>query len=563
MRTLLIGFIAIALVGAIVLQGCKQQIMRVNINVVDKSDNPVVEADIEIYCILDERVTKGYFFTTDKKGNVSVDEIISANRYVVNVSKKGFAPVSKVFNNRLVNYNFTLVPATTAIESAVGRISLTDDYLNCQPGIDTSQLYSDRIRKVTFVFDSKGRLMDFSRPDEFNLAYSLLGRTRCSSGVNIIIEPNSLVTSENTLITDSVEVNISTVNLYSPDGMPGDNAVRIGDDFGYMVSYGAASVNVYYKDKKVNLGKGKFAQLTIPIDSSVIARVNKIQDSIPFLVYDNKLGVWKADGFAKLTDKKNAYTKLVNHFSDFNLDYAYSGGTCLQIDAGQLGAGEDFNLKLVVPGHGEPSFSITNGSSCTATNCNCRYVFLRLPPNTPIGVVASYPSGDIFENFVIYTGGAGYDELSMPDCDNYDQCVPTEDGSTGMPISPFSDFSCGLGEPCIVAKESGVGITEVNLSWFYEFDGVTSPHGFALYMSIDGGTSYLNIGDTHPSVLDNSNWRWTNGKGGSAMISVSGTTKFKVVAILDDSCVVDADCTGDAGCSTIAYLKCSREITIN
>lgn len=525
------------------------------------------EVRIEINCITGQSLISKYTLYSDATGSFKLDRdtLCAAGKYVVNVYKDGYAPVSKVFNNGIPVYKYRLTRATVVTVPVSSPISVQDEESNCQPGLDSAKLYSDAAKRYTFVFDTNGNMIDFLRPHELDAGYANLSKPRCASGTRVFIPSNALVRGGNTPVSGNIKVAVSTVNLAAPDGMPGDNTVRINEqEIGYMMSYGAAFVKAYAEDgEELQLKKGSFAEISIPIDSGVLWAKRDVLDSIPYLTYDMQMGVWTPDGFAKLDRREGVYKKKVSHFSFQNLDIFKTGGSCLQLDASALGIGSNIDVRLVVPGYGEPSVSFTNSGvgGCDPTSCNCRHCILRLPPDTPIGVVVTDGTSTIYENFVMFTNASGYGNNSIG-CPDFDQCVPL--GGTGAPINPFSTYTCPPGLPCLAARESGTGLTQVTITWFYEFADM-SMNKFALYkadFNSGSGTynAYQNVTSGSISVVSGSWMDWVNGKGGQAVFNVTGQTKFRVVAIETDdgSCTPDPLCPGTGECA-----PCSDELEIN
>src|SRR5690349_19098836 len=246
-----------------------------------------------------------------------------AERYILDVSNLKYGSVSKVYSDTASNIVITLSRATVVTVDPNTDIVVEDVNPDVSTPAGTSATATTPLDTIPFVYDARGRLVGFSMPDALKATVQGVSQfQQPQRGARISIPARSLV-MEGTqrYAEDSIEVSVNTIYLYSPDGMPGDNTVDLGGGKrGYMVSYGATNIEASVDGKPLQLGEGKTATLTIPIDTLSILSKADIPDEIPFLTYNKTTGLWEQSGTARLNSERTAYTKTVNHFSTFNLD---------------------------------------------------------------------------------------------------------------------------------------------------------------------------------------------------------------------------------------------------
>lgn len=230
----------------------------------------------------------------------------------------------------------------------------------------------------------------------------LPGDRQCGPGLRIFIPANSLVDSNGTPPPGNVDVAVSTFNILSPDGLPGDYTAA--DNAGLtrvMESFGAGSVSVTAGGESYNLEPGAVATLTIPIDPIHFDPVytRPIPATIPNLVYSETVGIWEEIGQWTLVG--NEYVTTVGHFSEFNTDLLKEDQACVRIHSPELPA--QYRLEVTIP---QGPGAVPKVISGNVDNSVEWHVVYNLPTNTEIVLVAIRQDEDIpIGTFVVNTGG--------------------------------------------------------------------------------------------------------------------------------------------------------------
>ena len=146
----------------------------------------------------------------------------------------------------------------------------------------------------------------------------------CGPGVTAEIPLNALVDANGSPWQNppggKINIAISTVDLSSPDQMPGDYTVSLADgSSGFMQSYGAATVDIWKGTTELFLAQGQQAKIIIPVDPSHLATGAPIPQKIPLLSYNDGTkpgipGVWIQDGWAQFDPGRKAYIGIVSIF---------------------------------------------------------------------------------------------------------------------------------------------------------------------------------------------------------------------------------------------------------
>ena len=249
--------------------------------------------------------------TTDAAGRFTL-LVKELPRYVVNIGKSGYMPVSDIYGTGVVGGIWTLTRASTTSENPKAKIDVTNKRV---PG------------------DCPGALHDSKR------------KHACGPGMRVIIPANSLVDQHGNPPAGNVNIELATVDLRAPDQMPGDySAVNRSGKTTRMDSWGAGYVRISDATGTFNLKAGATATAIIPIAPEQLASGGPLPDPIPILFYDDQLGVWTTQGSARRSGK--TYVARVPHFSYINVDQTLPPGTagCVRIDA--VGMPPEFDLEV-------------------------------------------------------------------------------------------------------------------------------------------------------------------------------------------------------------------------
>jgi hypothetical protein len=273
---------------------------------------------------------------TDKQGKFTI-ESKKSNRYIVNIRERGFGLVSKIFSGPVREYNYKLRPAFVK-KIDPRRANIIRDELSattCTGNTSFQNLAFDaEYKKIPFVYDQDGNRINFGwTPGMKAIFDQLAGPPVCNPGAQVEIPASTIVDENGVPATDSVTVEITTVDLRSEDGMPGDFTYQNGTTTGAMISMGAVTIELYSGQKRYNLNRKskEKATLRLPVDPLMLKFYKKIPETIPVLYYDEKDGYWRQENqqVARLNTKTKVYETSLSHFSAINLDLFQPGGqTC-------------------------------------------------------------------------------------------------------------------------------------------------------------------------------------------------------------------------------------------
>ena len=226
----------------------------------------------------------------------------------------------------------------------------------------------------------------------------------CGPGIQVRIPANSLVDANSRAPTGPVDVQVSTIDLNTPNQMPGNYTVVMPNgEAKVMQSYGAGIVEIYSGGTKYNLRQGTQAELVIPVDRVQLAAGGALPPTIPLLAYDEARGVWKQEGTATLRNVNGlqAYVAMVKHFSAYNADNIKTDQSCLAVQNQNMPATYNIEMTIPQPGGAAPVKRAFSG----VTGGNTEIAILNLPKETnvvvvPIRLTDNLPMGV----FVVNTG---------------------------------------------------------------------------------------------------------------------------------------------------------------
>jgi len=421
-------FLVILLMGGV---GCdkkeKTDSIKFTGSFVDTKGDTIREGKIQVYLNNGKDEPKLVEFDI-KDGSIS-DELPKAAWYVVNVKVKGYGLVSKVFPGTVpANQTYELKKATVVpFNITVGGL-LVDTQNNCSGSFSRRADWSVSPKaSLPTRVNSQGEISGYGMSEALQLAYDFHAKaTPCNNGIQVTIPANSITGPGSPA---SISASMSVVDLFSPDGMPGDGS----SEGGLMESFGAFSIELYDdKGNNFNLNEkeGKEAEVVFP--ANVVIRDPKgLPESIPLLYYDEKKGKWRKEGSATLDIQRMAYVAKVKHFSAINLDLEKNNPACLRIRDVE-GTSETppneapYDVEVTIPASvssASPRVSrrtINPADLCTNAGFERQFALTRLPEATDVSIVFFRTPGPIpVATYVTTTGTAHPAELSdpnRPDC---------------------------------------------------------------------------------------------------------------------------------------------------
>jgi cytochrome c5 len=335
---------------------------------------------------------------TDTAGRF-MSYVPEGERYVFNIRKKGYGYYSKIYDRSVSGGTWTLVAASVTSFDPTKDIEFQDkrSARNCV-GTQASRINWDEgpALKQVWYQDGKGNnipppfaetLKKLKQPAAVLPWDKRQKQEGCGPGIAVKIPADSLETDTHTAPVGNVELSLATVDLNTPEQMPGDDGVeRSGtNETGWMQSYGAGIVDL--RDSTgahLQLKAGKQAELTIPVDRSQLLAGGTLPATAPLLVYDEVKGIWREDGKLTLDAAKQNYTTKVKHFSAQNTDLVFTNPSCIRV---QSTLPTPYDLEITVP--------LENGAAPKQKVLHVTdappHVIYHLPNNRPVTLVAIAP----------------------------------------------------------------------------------------------------------------------------------------------------------------------------
>ena len=361
--------------------------------VADMGGNLIKDAEVDV---------NGKTQKTDAQGRF-LSYVPEAERYVFNIRKQGYGVYSKIYDRSVAGGRWTLTRATTTTFDPKTGVTFQDkrDERNCR-GPDTARINWNEGPALKQVWwqDGKGNniappIYKKDSPKEASAGprapilpwqREAIKQGGCGPGIAVKIPANALET-ESGGIPSSVELSLATVDLDTPEQMPGDDAVkRPGPTPGWMQSYGAGSVEMRdaVTGQRVRLKAGMQAEITIPVDRSQLVAGGPLAATMPLLSYDETNGIWIEDGKLTLDAAKKNYIAKVKHFSALNTDVVYTNPSCVRVQS-TITPPYDIEVTIPLPGGAAPKVKKTTITDPPP------HVIYHLPNNTNITIVAIAP----------------------------------------------------------------------------------------------------------------------------------------------------------------------------
>jgi hypothetical protein len=405
---------------------------------VDGTDSPaIVDAEVEV---------NGKQTTTNGRGLFSL-KVPDAKRFVLNIRKPGYGLVSRIYDDSVNGGQWTMTRATTQRFDPKGKISVTDrrDKRNC-PGPEGDRLDWRRYANLQPQWqDGKGNVITAPKysPHDVILPKPRQSGYDCGPGASVEIPPNALQDERGRAATAPVDISIATIDLRSPEQMPGDYTVRRPDGTTrVMESYGAVSIDLRSGTSRLNLKSGMTAKVTLPVDPGQLAAGGTPPATIPLLSYDERKGVWVQEGSATLVG--NAYVADVKHFSTINTDQIKTNQSCVRVLSPALP--NNYDLEFTIPSSSGGGAAPIVRRVAIDNSPPSEHVIYNLPSGTNIVLVPIRQSNNTpFGTFVVNTGGAqAPTSPNLPVGPPYNACSTTVTLADQVVPEPASEYLQGL-----------------------------------------------------------------------------------------------------------------------
>ena len=228
-------------------------------------------------------VVNGKTTTSDANGFFSVAAPLG-DRYVLTISKAGYATFSRVVDSGLTGQSWPLVKAQSESVDPRNPIDLVDK----RPELERKKLRGTRIR----------------------------------------IPANSLVSPTGTAPTGMLTAHLATLNIADGEA-PGDWGAMVGGTETNLISFGATFVE--FRDSagvKYNLASGSEAQVQMFVPPGM---TTPPPATAKFWSYDEADGYWKESGASNFSATSGSFEGKVKHFSTINTDIEKNDDSCLKV----------------------------------------------------------------------------------------------------------------------------------------------------------------------------------------------------------------------------------------
>ena len=359
-------------------------------------------------------VINGKTFTT-ANGGLSA-RVKEADRYVFNIYHKGYRFISQIYDSGVTSGTWTLSRVQKIVADPKSPIVVVEvkEQGDCRgtvsSGIDWAGKF--KIRGIPRFQDGKGHYVNAKPKRELLEALKVVrARDDCNRlPAKLKIPANALEDGSGQAPAGSVDIYLSSIDLRTPQAMPGDMSVGdgAGNYVGAMQSWGALTVDIIAGGTRYDLAPGAKATISIPIDSLQLNAPGAEPNIIPLLFYQEDKGAWVQQG--NLIRTGNYYEAEVEHFSAYNSDLIKTGNTCVRLNSAALPS-NDFLMEVVVsaePGSGDAPEIIYPWIS--SYNDDPWHVLYNLPTErdiviVPFGEDPENPGTDIpYGTFVVNTG---------------------------------------------------------------------------------------------------------------------------------------------------------------
>ena len=432
-------YLLIGVISFLHLSSCKKkealEKLKWSVNIVDSKGEIIKNGEAIIYVWQKDAKEPEKVIVDLSKGSYE-GSLSKAEKYVINFHIKGYGLVSKVYYRDLpANLSVELKRATIiSLDPSIGGV-ITDTQNNCPGSLSFRANWSQEpLSGVPLILNSKGDIVSFGRPADLETAYNFHAlKAECNNGISVNFTPNSINTSS------PVTVSMSVIDLFSPDGMPGDYTARLQNGTGYMESFGAFSLDIYDAKNKYNIKEGQEISVSFPTikqkddnskDNLNVSNVSKtMPKEVPILYYDEKTGEWKKEGIAVLDENTQQYIAKVKHFSAINLDIEKVNPACARFQDSNTNADLPYQIEVTVPptSGGNPIVRTRTVSSLCGSPNDRQFALTRLPASKFINVVFFtsvgtnlFPKGTLV--FKTPASDPALVDPSQPTCDNFTLC---------------------------------------------------------------------------------------------------------------------------------------------
>lgn len=368
---------------------------------------------------------------TDGNGRFQTN-VRQADRYVLNIRKQGFALNSRVYDRAITGGRWILRPAQVVTINPTVDTPITHKRgeRDC-PGPDAVRAgrgpAGDSLNVPQWQ-DGKGNAVDpppwFRGPRPAIQLTRQPGRTvvqprpergeqvilpgdlklpGCGPGISVTLKANTILDRDGKPAVAPFQASISTIDVLSPQQMPGDDTVvPFGGGGAFLQSFGAGSLDL---PEGFSLRPGSTADISIPVDRARRTGAGSpLPPTMPLLAYDEQRGLWVEEGVLTLTGAPGAqaYTGSVKHFTTYNADTFFgAGAACVRVFSPTLPG--QYDLEVIAPyPDGTPHYKKYPIDNVSSTE----HVIYNLTPNMNLSVtpMTQGPNPNVLGFYIVNSG---------------------------------------------------------------------------------------------------------------------------------------------------------------
>jgi spore germination protein YaaH len=306
--------------------------------VVDENNRPISDATVAV---------KGKSVQTGANGGFIMPDVTSDKYYVMNITKPGYIPVSRVYDS--------------------GKNSLTWKMAKA------FSITVDPTKEITVVEPKRET------------------RNGTRAGSTLKIPANALINTRTKQIAQSpLQLNIATLDVGAGE-LPGNNgALKRNKINTGLISYGAVFIEI--RDEKgdiYNLASGtkSRASLTLPVEPQMLRNARA---GIPTSAFNPTTGTWEAMGTARL--ESNVWRMSLSAISTINADLEFINPACVQVNIEDNSILLGKKARFTSPNFAQP-FDLPLDDSITMIH--------HLPPHIPLNVAVIDSANNVISNIKI------------------------------------------------------------------------------------------------------------------------------------------------------------------
>jgi len=424
----------------------------------------------------------GVSATSDARGQFQVT-VPDAPRFVLNVSKPGFAFISRVYYAQAMGMQIPLDATQTVTVSGRTGGSVQTEPGECECACeDHHERDKDHDRDHHHDWDR-------DRDDRHRRHDQERGKhcKQTTGQLAMSLEPDALVDAQGNPYTGTAKVELFQYDTSLQNPIPGDQGATSHGTVVRLTTFGAFYIQP--RDSAGNplqMAANKKANVTMPIEPALLA---KAPATVPFLRYDESTGLWTEIG--TLTRSGNNYTGTIDHFSVFNADTEFAGSACVAVylDPDTFPTGTyAMDAFYVNPASGQFNHNGTQVSQSPGHPIGVE----RMTPNVNFTLdVENASNTTVLKSVTLNSGpplapqfsgtgsnaGLDIDSVNFSHCNGpvtiYNNGVPTGDRTYLMPIfgntGPFQDNSTDYQN----ATNAGSGGNRATFTDWYNTNGFT------------------------------------------------------------------------------------------